>query len=190
MLQFCMLLIKGFTWILFRIPGILIGGTLCQLISIAFLTILLISVSTFLFIRFVVLGPSHPSSGSLSSDQVQKIFEEDQENISEPGTMLHPDINNYHLNENTSPIHSFTVIGSSGSDEALPKSEAYQCGWVYITLNYECPATVNIAKFVASRASAARRPPRSVFFCILRDEALFLHESEEKVSQETLLILC
>jgi hypothetical protein len=74
------------------------------------------------------------------------------------------------------------VIGKTGSEESLQKSEAYQCGWVYITLNYECPPTVNISKFISNRTSSVRKPPRSVFFCILRDEILFLHESEEKVT--------
>ena len=81
----------------------------------------------------------------------------------------------------TNSSSSFLVIGSE-EDEQLERENAFQCGWIHVTADYkESPPDINLSKFSSSAASKTSKPPRSVFFCVLKEQSLYLYEGEAQV---------
>lgn len=138
------------------------------------LTIALIVISVALFLFFVVLGPPSISSKSIE-DHLKEFSSSGEDSIMDENSSRGKSFSN--------STNSFLIIGSD-EDQRLDRESAFQCGWVYVTADYECPPKVNVSKF-SSTASKASRPPRSVFFCVLKDQSLYLYEGEAQVRKKS-----
>lgn len=165
-------LIHFVPWLIVRLPGIFIGGTHSLDICIVVLTLLLIVISAGLFLYFVVLGS--PSTFTKDISEHLKEFTSSDESMDSMSELKKND------SRYTNSTNSFLIIGSD-EDQKLDRESAFQCGWMYVTADYECPPKVNVSKFSAA-TSKSSRPPRSVFFCVLKDQSLFLYEGEAQVS--------
>lgn len=158
-------LVHSVAWTIIRIPGFLLGF---------FMTIALGVAAVFLGAYFFVLGP--PRS---DQDAKEEAASDQDPLLAEPGRSKRG---------NGSLSHSFMIIPSTDSfEQARMAAEAaepetlFQCGWMYVTSEYECPPKVNISTFSASQDNRHRSPPRFVLFGVLKEGSLGLFGSESQV---------
>jgi hypothetical protein len=158
-------LAQSAAWLLIHIPGFVIGFLL---------TLALGLISLFLALYFFILGPPKPSTESpIESDGVP--FDR------------RPKLSDSQSTPQSSDSSSFMLIPSRESDlnhhgdlSGL-EADSFQCGWLYITADYECPPKVNVSSFGFSTDTRHRVPPRSIFFGMIKERQLYLYEGEAQV---------
>lgn len=165
-------LVHSVAWTIIRIPGFLLG--FCMTIALGIAVV-------FLGIYFFVLGPPRQDT-TAAEENVEAEGDRDQL-LTERSSSKRG---------NGSLSHSFMIIPSTDSLEQTrttgepDESEAlFQCGWIYVTSEYECPPKTNISSFSASQDNRHRSPPRFVLFGVLKESSLGLFAGESQVCSPT-----
>jgi len=73
--------------------------------------------------------------------------------------------------------------------DGIEENEAFLCGWVYVSSEYEEFPSLNQSVLLKMKEFGSRSRPRNVFFMVLKHNSLFLYEGEEQTSCVAVVVL-